>query len=423
MQVSLVKSKSVISLALTAMLFLPMTALAATPTHNKPQYLPPLPAALDPSGFAPAPKPAPQAVSPSTNYTDEPADAVSSAPDRTKDLLRQALEAHNQNDTAAAERIFKQVLAIDPQNADANFNLGAMYEDKGDLNGALRFYKAASAVSPSDKDIQDALNGVSDKIRQQRVAQDTQAQVDHKLQLKRIAQDAAAAYKAGKYDQAIQSLNRIAAEEPNDPNVQYGLGQAYRGKGDVNRAKQYLNRAISLDPNNGLYKSTMNDLSHDTQRPQVANGGPAAAPDYSNRGYDSNNNNNSQDSGLKDYGNPPQVADNQGPAGQLTPFDNSGDQGGRPLYGHAYGSGGGGLGGLGSLIGLGGLGAGMGMMGNGGMSHYGGTGNRLIRRAAMGSLSGAAVGALTNMHGAGGLKAGAIRGALYGGLFGLMSGF
>lgn len=422
MQVSLVNQKTAISLALTAMLFLPMSALATTPKSSKPEYLPPLPAALDPSGFAPAPKPAPQAVSPATNYTDEPADAVSSAPDRTKDLLRQALDAHNQNDIAGAERIFKQVLAIDPRNADANFNLGAMYEDKGDLNGALRFYKSAAAASPSDKDIQDALNGVNDKIRQQRVAQDTQSQVEHKLQLKQIAQDAAAAYKAGKYDQAIQSLNRIAADEPNDPNVQYGLGQAYRGKGDVNRARQYLNKAIALDPNNGLYRSTLSDLSHDSQRPQVAhnNDGPAPAPDYNNRGY---NNNGNADQGLKDYGNTPQVADNQGPAGSLTPFDNSGDQGGGRLYGHAYGSGGGGLGGLGSLFGLGGLGAGVGMMGGGVPHYYGGTGNRLVRRAAMGSLSGAAVGALTNMHGVGGLKAGAIRGALYGGLFGLMSGF
>jgi tetratricopeptide (TPR) repeat protein len=411
------------------------------------KFLPPMAGSMDTSALAPK-SPAPRYSQPQAGSRDldsdssadltasEPAPVAPSSHDRSKDLLRQALEKHSQGDTNGAERLFKQALAIDPGNADANFNLGAMLEDKGDMNGALHYYQVAANSSPSDKDVQDALTAVREKIHQSQVAQQTQADMQKKVQLKQVADQAAAAYKAGNYDQAISALDRIASQTPNDPNVQYGLGQAWRGKGDLNKARQYISRASAISPDNQLYRTTLSDLDRDAQR-QIARGSnssagnrnePSAAPDYSASRGSGNNSRGAQGGDVQGFDNS-DIASSGGSgdmynSGGVQPFS---DQGEGRLYGHEMANGvrssfgGGGMGGLG----LGALGAlsGLGINRMGGGARYGGSGNRLMRGAVAGALSGAALGALTNMHGPGGIKSGAMRGAMTGGLFGLMTGF
>lgn len=420
--------------------------IMGTPSTAK--YLPPMAGSVDAIAAAAPVKPkstkpsaselTKYAVDDDSGYGNVSTSAAPAQSDQIKDILRQALEKHSQGDSNTAERLFKQALSINPRNADANFNLAAMLEDKGDLNGALHYYDAAAKASPADHDIQDAIAGTRDKIRQNQVAQQTQSDMAKKVQLKQVADSAAAAYKAGKYDQAIADLDQIAAQTPNDANVQYGLGQAWRGKGDLSRARQFLTRAASLSPNNQLYRTTLADLSRDSQR-QVAKGGNAGngnapSPDYAaNGGMPGPRNNN----GVQDYDNSDIASgagDNfnsgNGGNGGVQPFTSQGE--GR-LYGHEVANGirSGGIGGIGGIGGMGGLGMGaIGALGGlglnramGGGARYGGSGSRLMRGAVTGAMSGAAIGALTNMHGSGGVKAGAMRGALYGGLFGLMSGF
>lgn len=389
-----------LSLSLVVMLMAPAGAMAAATTTEK--YLPPMAGQLDRSAFAnsdvkPAPARANNNAPMIAAEEDEPVD-------RTKDLLKQALAKHGQGDMRGAEGIFKQVLAIDSRNVDANFNLGAIAEDRGDLQAASRYYGIAAASNPGDTDLSDALNSVQDKMRQQTVAKQNQEQLARKQELKKIASDAAAAYKAGKYDQAVAGLERVAAAEPNDANVQFALGQALRGKGDANRAQQHLNKAVALAPDNQLYRNAINELGKEGQQMAQQNNQPQApaAPDYGS------------------YDNGSAVANDPTPPGQLTPF--AGNE--QPLYGHAYDSTSGGRGmGIGSAMGLGGMAAGVGSLfgGRGG----GVSGTRLVRNAAMGGIAGAAMGAITSgiSGGRGNVKSGAMRGALYGGLMGLMTGF
>jgi len=382
---------------------------------EKPDYLPPMAAQMDSSAF-------PQQVAPVTtssavsDYTSAPSQvrALQTEPaDHVKDLLRQALQKHTQGDSAAAQKLFKQVLSIDHRNVDANFNLAAMAEDSGDLNAAQRYFKAAAEGNPGDSEIQDALASINAKLSQQHQARETATQVAKKNQLRQVAQDAATAYKAGRYDQAISLLEKIDREAPGDANVKYGLGQAYRGKGDMQRANQNLQAAASIDPNNQLYRNSLGELAQ--QQQQVANQPPPQTQNSSSEPLPS---------GGRDYGQQPQVASDYAQPGQLTPF--SGDE---RLYGSASGGGMSGMsgmgGGLGSALGLGGLGGGLGaLMGNRTMSSSGGRGTRMVRGAVTGSLAGAAAGAVSGrMRGGGGAKSGAMRGAVTGGLFGLLTSF
>lgn len=227
---------------------------------DKPQYMPPIAPTLDSSTNRPAPSAA------------AAADADSSLDQQIKGLLRQALEKHGQGDMAGAEKLFKQVLSLDPNNGDANYNLGAMAEERHDLQGALQYYRAAAHANPQDSDIHNALESVRDQLKQQQAGTQTAQELQHKQQLRKLGEDAAAAYKAGRFDQAITALQTIEAEQPNDPNVEFALGQAFHGKGDDVHAREFLARAVSLAPGNQLYAASLKDIDQQAQK-QTGNGG------------------------------------------------------------------------------------------------------------------------------------------------------
>lgn len=355
-------------------------------------FAPPQAATLDRTEFAPTPTTSPDAAL--TQDDDLPAPAMTD--DRAKELLRTALAKHSQGNVAEAERIFKQVLRVDPRNADASFSLGTIVEQRGDLNGALRYYKDASAANPSDYEIQDALRAVQSKLQQQQVAQQQAQQqqeaAQRKNEMRRLAEQAATAYKNGDFDTAINKLNRVAAAEPKDANAQFALAQAWRGKGDYNRAQGYLNTALALAPGNSLYQSTMRDMQQEGQQ-------------------------NAQQLMAQNQNDPR-------PQGEITPFA---PDAGAPR-------GGGSRGGLAGLFGgdefdVNSLDSGPGSSpsygwsparGGGGGFAYSSSGGSRLGSAVAGTVMGAALGAFTGRGVPGGVKRGMLQGALMGGMMGLL---
>src|SRR5579883_1773406 len=71
-----------------------------------------------------------------TPITQEEEEAV-------KTLLKGGISKHQTGDDQSAELLFKKALAIDAENADAFYNLGAIAESRGDLAVALTDYRAA----------------------------------------------------------------------------------------------------------------------------------------------------------------------------------------------------------------------------------------------------------------------------------------
>ena len=79
-------------------------------------------------------------------------------------LLKQGMAAHRSGNHQFAEDRFKRALALDPGNADAFFNLGALAETRGDLLGALTNYRAALGINPLDRQLQDAVHSLEQQI-------------------------------------------------------------------------------------------------------------------------------------------------------------------------------------------------------------------------------------------------------------------
>mgnify|MGYP003384254767 CR=1 FL=1 len=305
-------------------------------------------------------------------YDVEPADSISKA------NLERATAFYSQGNLNEAEKLFKQVAAAEPGNVDAVYNLGVIAEDKHDYKSALGYYKKAMSLSPGDNDMVEAVRNMTQKIatapsspsRTPAVQSPALAPASAptpiasapKANLGALVSEAAGAYKKGDFKNAIDKLNLVSKEAPQDASVQFALGQAYKANGDSNMAQNAFQKASALEPNNSNYRTAFLDSAKSEK-------------------FASNSNNNQA----------PAVADSSAaPAGQLTPFQpvNSGSV---SKSGYGYGSG------------------------------YNITSNSTrIKRAAVASAMGAATGYLLNMRG-GNAKKAALTGAVMGGLLGFFT--
>jgi tetratricopeptide (TPR) repeat protein len=316
------------------------------------------------------------------------------AEDNAKSQLRQALGLYSAGKYPEAEAAFKKVIALDKNNTDAYFNLGAMAENRGDLKSALTYYQTALKINPSDGELQNAVAGARSKLADLTITPTVSAEMPQpapsytkaqvRVNIKERIDQASIAYKSGNYDQSIQILRSVAQESPNEASVQYALSQCFKAKHQYMEARSTLNVALNLDPANQLYKDALGDLDR-----RIANGGG----DRTQKGYDTIANNGSAD---------PAAA--SGPAGQITPFTGISS----PHTGwQSTGS-------------PGGYSASGGYLPSFSRGGFGGSSSR-IQRAAIGGLAGVAVGSLFGGGYRGRTRNMMIGGAV-GGLFGLLSG-
>ena len=64
-------------------------------------------------------------------------------------LFNQGLDEHNAGDLNAAEQIYKETLALQPDHCEANHNIGIVLVAKNELDKALEFFKLALNSSPN----------------------------------------------------------------------------------------------------------------------------------------------------------------------------------------------------------------------------------------------------------------------------------
>ncbi len=350
--------------------------------------------------------------------------------DRTQTLLARATDLYAKGDITAASSLFRQVLATDPKNADANYNLGAIAEGEGNYSKALNYYQTAQGANQGDNEIRQAVASMKAKMQEQKTRETLAKQAEVSAQnakkqhdsLKQLAAQAAADFQRGNYDQAILKLNQVVAQTPNDPDVHYALAQAWRGKnsaspnrGNLDAARNHLQKAIAIDPNNSSYRQALTDLSQTatSKSHQMANA-PRTAPSR----YPQQSDDFGGYRGYGGYGNS-QSQDTSDQAGEIVPFS-GGDLASEPMgLERGYGSLSSGSG-LASYLPAAGLGLGALMLApqffRGGDQPL--RGNRRIKRVITDGIAGAAMGAMMNRANGGSLK----KGALFGGAVGLLFG-
>lgn len=130
--------------------------------------------------------------------------------------FKKALAKHKERDYATAESFYKRALRHDPMHLDANYLLGTLYAEQGNLAQALRYLRQAAELNPRSHMIQNNLGNI--------------------YQL------------SGQFDKAIACYQRALGVEPNMPEVQNNLGNIYKHQDQLAEAEACYRRALLLRP-------------------------------------------------------------------------------------------------------------------------------------------------------------------------------
>jgi len=150
-----------------------------------------------------------------------------------------------------AEAAFKKALAADPDNEDAVSGLASVYTDRGDARGASQLLEKLTTKKPSSKAYVTLANNY-ESMREFGLAAEAYKKAleldpTHSELNQALAQDQAL---SGKFDDAIATYQAMADADPRQPQPYLGMAQIYREQKNFAKAREMLNKAKSIEPEN-----------------------------------------------------------------------------------------------------------------------------------------------------------------------------
>ncbi|MCC7176193.1 MAG: tetratricopeptide repeat protein [Bryobacterales bacterium] len=163
-------------------------------------------------------------------------------------LLLGRLHRVSQN-SAEAEKAFKQALELEPSNEDAMSELALVYANLGDNRRALEMWEKAAASKPSRRNLV-ALAGAYEDLRDYANAvavleRAVEAEPDNTDLQRMLGQNL---MMAGKLDEALRVFTEVAEEDPKDTQALMQIFRIHRERRDLGKAREALERAKAVDP-------------------------------------------------------------------------------------------------------------------------------------------------------------------------------
>ena len=146
---------------------------------------------------------------------------------------------------------YQSALEANPNQSGAHMLLAIIYDTQKNTDNSEKHYRAALKINP---DFAPAANNLAFNLA------DQDKNIDEALQLARLAKEKLpddpnvmdtlgwVYYKKGLYDSAIGEFSDCLTKLADNPVVNYHLGMAYYKKGDTAKAKEQLEKALSLQP-------------------------------------------------------------------------------------------------------------------------------------------------------------------------------
>ncbi len=164
---------------------------------------------------------------------------------------------HGYLEQAAAS--FRQVIAAQPDNPEAHYNLGTLHLRKGDYAAARENLQQAVRLRP---EYPEAWNNLGMTAAQQGSTDEAIRNFQESLRLK---PDYAIALlnlgnlyrRQGAAAEAEKLLNRALELQPNDSEANYSVGMLYAAQDQRPQAEEFLTRAVALRPE---YPEALNNL-------------------------------------------------------------------------------------------------------------------------------------------------------------------
>lgn len=147
------------------------------------------------------------------------------------EVYNYAIELHKQNKFDDAIAYYKEILKIKTDNPEIYLNLAIAYKQKNDIPQAIQTLEAAKIKFPENKQILNNLSEIKTEI------------ADKKFD------EASKFYNSGEYQKALEIYLSI---QPQTFDSLTGAAICYKGLNDDNQAIEYYKKALSLKPDSDI---------------------------------------------------------------------------------------------------------------------------------------------------------------------------
>jgi len=154
---------------------------------------------------------------------------------------------------------FEQVVRLAPDNAEAHFSLGVIYEAQRNFSEALSSYRKALEIDPNKREYREAVALVEKKAV-------SQGQEDgKKKELRELAENASGAYSRGEFISALELYKQLDKKAPNQPQLKYNIATIYLAMKNPVQALDFLRQARKLKPDEPSYQRACAQLEGNLQ--------------------------------------------------------------------------------------------------------------------------------------------------------------
>ncbi len=177
------------------------------------------------------------------------------------EALNLSLKYHREGKFNEADRLYREILKIEPDNADALHLLGVLSHQTGNNGAAMDLIGKAVQLRPGKPDYRNNLGEVYRSLG--RLAEAERC-YRHALSLRREYTDASnnlglVLYLQGRIDEALKQLNLALQLNPVSHEVHNNLGLVFHEMGHLAEAKEEFQRALSIKPD---YVESFNNLGN-----------------------------------------------------------------------------------------------------------------------------------------------------------------
>jgi tetratricopeptide (TPR) repeat protein/mono/diheme cytochrome c family protein len=168
------------------------------------------------------------------------------------------------------EALARHNVEKNPSDFEAHYNLGAMLQEKRNLEGAVNEYGAAVRLRPQDAAGNNALGAalVAAGHPEQGVGY-LQAALKSRPDYFDAHYNLGIALASGEdFAGASQQFEQALKLRPNDANVEANLGAALAESGRLAEAKAHFEHALRIDPNQSLAKENLDAVEKEMNKPQ-----------------------------------------------------------------------------------------------------------------------------------------------------------
>lgn len=174
--------------------------------------------------------------------------------DEKEIVFNRAKNAMLSRDFTLAARLFKSLLADDPNNLELLNSLGQLYIKASDDEKALPFYEKIIKLNPVNVDAYNNMGGIYRRLKRY---DESIAILNKALSFNKnnseVKYNLGFTYKLmGKNDEACDCFEYVISENPNDVLAYNHLGSIYATKKDYQKSISIYKRGLQVDPNHPI---------------------------------------------------------------------------------------------------------------------------------------------------------------------------